>query len=77
MTTRSATDQAIEVMEEFRTRMRDIGQASPAVEKFIDEMTLLISVCDSPKTAMDALFRTLAEYRSENPAVVKATGGVA
>lgn len=77
MTTKPAAEQAIEVMEEFRTRMRDIGKATPAVERFIDEMILLISVCDSPKAAMDALFRTLAECRSDNPAVAKATGGVA
>ncbi|MET9968930.1 hypothetical protein ABZZ80_24120 [Streptomyces sp. NPDC006356] len=70
----SAAEQAIEVMEEFRIRVRAIGQATPAVEEFIDLMNALIARYDSPKTAMDALFQALAEARPDDPAVVEVIG---
>lgn len=70
----TTTEQAIAVMEEFRTNMRAIGQATPAVEQFINEMNLLIAAYGNPTTAMDALFHSLAEKRPDNPAVAKVTG---
>lgn len=56
----TATEQAVEFMEEFRTYMRNIGQATPRVEQFIDEMSALIALGVGPKTALDALFDALA-----------------
>ncbi|MER6064860.1 hypothetical protein ABT167_27535 [Streptomyces sp. NPDC001792] len=77
MTTTSVTEQAIAVMEDFRTRIRAIGNSSPAVEEFIDQMNALITVYRSPKTAMEALFAALAEMRPADPAVVEVIGGAA
>lgn len=70
----NAATQAIDVMEEFRTRMRFIGQATPAVEKFIDEMNALIVEYRDPTTAMEVLFQALAEARPATPAVAKVIG---
>ncbi|MGW3724173.1 hypothetical protein [Streptomyces sp. NPDC000851] len=67
----TVTEQAIEVMEDFRTRMRAIGQATPAVEEFIDQMNALIVAYRDPKTAMDVLFHALAEARPNNPTVAQ------
>ncbi|MFF9324010.1 hypothetical protein ACF1AY_04755 [Streptomyces sp. NPDC014776] len=52
--------EAIAEMELFRAEMRRLGQASPAVEKFVDEVCALISVCGDPKAAIDTVFRVLA-----------------
>ncbi|MGV9242649.1 hypothetical protein [Streptomyces sp. NPDC003710] len=70
----AVAERAITEMEEFRTKMRALGQSTPAVEKFIDEVNLLITVYGDPKAAIDAVFRLLAQERPENAAVAKAIG---
>ncbi|MEU6279474.1 hypothetical protein [Streptomyces sp. NPDC047028] len=77
MTTQSPTEQAIAVMEEFRTGVREIGKSSAVIEAFIDQMNALIVQYRDPKTAMDVLFAALAEMRPDDPAVINAIGSKA
>ncbi|MEU6098417.1 hypothetical protein [Streptomyces sp. NPDC047079] len=70
----TVAQQAIAEMEEFRLKMRAIGQSSPAVEKFIDHLNALISVSGDPRRAIDALFALLAEERPKDPAVAEVIG---
>ncbi|MGW3024803.1 hypothetical protein [Streptomyces sp. NPDC001221] len=70
----AAAEQAIAEMEGFRTKMRAIGQSSPTVEKFIDEVNLLITVYGDPAAAIDAVFAALAAEGPETPAVAKVVG---
>ena len=56
----TVTEQATAVLEEFRTNLRKIGQATPAAEKFIDDMNALVTAGVGPETALDVLFRALA-----------------
>lgn len=49
----------IATMEDFRTQMRAIGQTTPTVEKFIDDMVLLLTVTDDPQRCMNTILATL------------------
>lgn len=55
------TEEAIEEMEGFRTRMREIGQLTPAVENFVNELVLLASLTNNPKAAIEMVVRVLAD----------------
>lgn len=74
MTTKTPTDQAIAVMEDFRARIRAIGQTTPALEQFIDNMNVLLSLQVAPATALDALFRALAEMEPANQGATSPVG---
>lgn len=50
----------IATMEVFRAQMRVIGQATPTVEKFIDDMVLLLSVNYDPDRCMNIILAALA-----------------
>lgn len=49
----------IATMEDFRSGMRAIGQATPAVEKFIDHMVLLLTVTPDPDRCMTLILAGL------------------
>jgi hypothetical protein len=59
MKTTTITERAIAEVETFRTKMRELGSCSPAVEKFADEMIVHIIVCGSPKIAVEMAMRNL------------------
>lgn len=54
------TDTAVEIMEDFRTRMREAGQLTERVEDFINKVVLFASVSKDPRAAIDAVFQMLA-----------------
>jgi hypothetical protein len=49
----------IVTMESFRSGMRAIGQATPAVERFVDDMVLLLGVTNDPQRCMDTILKAL------------------
>jgi len=55
----------IATMEGFRAQMRAIGQASPRVEKFVDDMVLLLSVSYDPERCMNIILAALAGATEE------------
>ncbi|MFD8198953.1 hypothetical protein [Streptomyces sp. NPDC059701] len=59
------TERAIADVETFRTKMREIGSCSPAVEKFADEVIVQIIVCGSPRAAVEAAMRNLLSESTE------------
>lgn len=59
------TERAIAEVETFRTKMRELGSCSPAVEKFADEVIVLIIVCGSPKAAVETAMRNLLSEPAE------------
>lgn len=61
----SVTERAIAEVETFRTKMREIGSCSPAVEKFADEVIVRIIVCGSPRAAVEAAMRNLLSESAE------------
>jgi hypothetical protein len=57
--------QALADLQDFRTEIAAAGSLTPRVDRFINEMTLLVSVTKDPASALDAMFATLAaEARS-------------
>ncbi|MFF9457170.1 hypothetical protein [Streptomyces flaveolus] len=58
-------ERAIAEVETFRTKMREIGSCSPAVEKFADEVIVRIIVCGSPRAAVEAAMRNLLSESTE------------
>ncbi|MFE3143705.1 hypothetical protein ACFRK5_19610 [Streptomyces niveus] len=65
MKTTAITESAIAEVETFRTKMRELGSCSPAVEKFADEMIVHIIVCGSPKAAVEAAMHNLPSEPAE------------
>ncbi|WP_338778153.1 hypothetical protein [Streptomyces sp. DG1A-41] len=65
MKTTAITERAIAEVETFRTKMRELGSCSPAVEKFADEMIVHIMVCGSPKAAVETAMRNLVSAPAE------------
>ncbi|MEU9155763.1 hypothetical protein AB0D59_35745 [Streptomyces sp. NPDC048417] len=65
MKTTTITERAIAEVETFRTKMRELGSCSPAVEKFADEVIVLIIVCGSPKVAVETAMRNLLSEPAE------------
>ncbi|WEH18511.1 hypothetical protein [Streptomyces sp. VNUA24] len=65
MKTTAITERAIDEVETFRTKMREAGSCSPAVEKFADELIVLIIVCGSPKVAVETAMRNLLSEPEE------------
>ncbi|WP_432184189.1 hypothetical protein [Streptomyces tendae] len=61
----SVTERAIAEVEAFRTKMREIGSCSPAVEKFADEVIVRIIVCGSPRAAVEAAMRNVLSESTE------------
>ncbi|MFE0869546.1 hypothetical protein [Streptomyces rochei] len=61
----SVTERAIAEVEAFRTKMREIGACSPAVEKFADDVIVRIIVCGSPRTAVEAAMRNVLSESTE------------
>ncbi|MFJ8194590.1 hypothetical protein ACIQ8D_33275 [Streptomyces sp. NPDC096094] len=61
----TVTERAIADVETFRTKMREIGSCSPAVEKFADEVIVQIIICGSPKAAVEAAMRNLLSESTE------------
>ncbi|MFI6061500.1 hypothetical protein [Streptomyces sp. NPDC051286] len=59
------TESAIAEVETFRTKMRELGSCSPAVEKFADEVIVHIIVCGSPKVAVETAMRNLLSEPAE------------
>ncbi|WP_406341303.1 hypothetical protein [Streptomyces sp. NBC_01578] len=59
------TESAIAEVETFRTKMRELGSCSPAVEKFADEVIVHIIVCGSPKVALETAMRNLLSEPAE------------
>lgn len=55
----------IATMEHFRSQMRAIGQATPTVEKFIDDMVLLLSVSYDPDRCINIILAALAGATEE------------
>ncbi|KUN91899.1 hypothetical protein [Streptomyces caeruleatus] len=55
----------IATMEAFRAQMRAIGQATPAVEKFTDDMVLLLVVTDDPQRCLNTILAALAGATEE------------
>ncbi|MGW7239704.1 hypothetical protein [Streptomyces sp. NPDC054804] len=49
----TTTDQAIAIVEEFRDTMQSLGQTTPAVEKFADDVTIFVIATGSPQVAVD------------------------
>lgn len=56
--------EAIGEWEDFRQKMRSIGQSSPAVEQFCDEMVALLAVSEDPQAALNAVFQMLADRKA-------------
>lgn len=65
MKTTAITERAIAEVETFRTKMRELGPYSPAVEKFADEVIVHIIVCGSPKAAVETAMRNLLSEPAE------------
>ena len=59
------TERAIAEVETFRTKVRELGSCSPAVEKFADELIVFIIVCGSPKVAVETAMRNLLSEPAE------------
>ncbi|MET7514039.1 hypothetical protein ABZS88_11265 [Streptomyces sp. NPDC005480] len=55
--------EAIRDMEGMRTAMRERGASTPAFEKFVDEVVLLISVHVDPAEAIDTVFSVITGKR--------------
>jgi len=55
----------IATMEDFRAQMRTVGQATPTVEKFIDDMVLLLTVTNDSRRCMDTILAVLAGATEE------------
>lgn len=60
-----STDAATEIMEGFRTCMRDAGQLTELVEEFIDRVIVIASATKNPRGTIDAVFEMLARERGE------------
>ncbi|MBT2399377.1 hypothetical protein [Streptomyces sp. ISL-100] len=58
-------ERAIAEVETFRTKVRELGSRSPAVEKFADEVIVHIIVCGSPKVAVETAMRNLLSEPAE------------
>lgn len=58
-------EQAIATVEEFRTAMQNLGQATAAVEKFADDVTIFVIATGSPKTALDMALQNLLSEQTE------------
>ena len=65
MKTTTITERAITEVETFRTKMRELGSCTPAVEKFTDEVIVLIIVSGSPKAAVETAMRNLLSEPAE------------
>ncbi|MCI3272121.1 hypothetical protein [Streptomyces cylindrosporus] len=55
----------IATMEHFRSQMRAIGQATPTVEKFVDDMVLLLGVTHDPMRCMNIILAALGGATAE------------
>lgn len=58
-------DAATEIMEDFRTAMRDAGQLTELVEEFIDRVIVVASATKNPRGTIGAVFEMLARERGE------------
>ncbi|MGW1778238.1 hypothetical protein ACWCQQ_03730 [Streptomyces sp. NPDC002143] len=65
MKTTAIMERAIAEVETFRTKMRELGSCTPALEKFADEVIALIIVCGSPKIAVETAICNLLNEPSE------------
>ncbi|MBT2674247.1 hypothetical protein J7E95_26235 [Streptomyces sp. ISL-14] len=61
MRTKDIVERAIAEVEAFRTKMRERGSCSPAVEKFCDEVIVYTIVSKSPKAAVETAMRSLID----------------
>ncbi|WP_432082279.1 hypothetical protein [Streptomyces sp. WAC 04229] len=68
MMNRTIVERAIAEVETFRTTMRGLGSCTPAVEKFADEVIVLICVSGSPKAAVETAIRNLLSERAKGAA---------
>ncbi|MFD5717201.1 hypothetical protein [Streptomyces sp. NPDC127036] len=65
MNTTTITERAIAEVETFRTKVRDLGSCSPAMEKFADEVIVDIIVCGSPRAAVETTMPNLLSKPAE------------
>lgn len=64
----------ITVMENFRASMRAAGLATPAVERFADDMVLLLSVTNDPQRCMNLILAGLDGADEKRLREMAATG---
>jgi hypothetical protein len=61
----TVTEQAIATVEDFRTTMRSLGQNTPAVEKFADDVTIYVIATGSPQLAVDMALQNVLGKKAE------------
>jgi hypothetical protein len=65
---RAVRDRMLSQWGEFRSLARERGTATPAMEKFMDEVALLISVSPDPQATVDAVIDVISRERAKNRA---------
>ena len=55
-----AAGQALADLQDFRAAITAAGCLTPRVDRFVNEMTILVAVTKDPSGALDAMFATLA-----------------
>lgn len=61
----TAREQALHFLDEFRSNMRKAGQATQGVEKFVDDMSALVTTAVGPRTALGILSHALANMEAK------------